>query len=96
MSTFFKASLIRAIRTTCQALASMLPVGMVITPAMLQALDWSIVYIILAWLGTGILAGVASVLTSIGTGLPEVEYEQNMYMNAEEPADSEVFDDEDE
>lgn len=73
--TFWKATAIRAIRTTCQALASMLPVGMVITPAMIQALDWSIIYVILAWLGTGILAGVASVLTSIGTGLPEAEYD---------------------
>lgn len=90
--TFWKATAIRAIRTTCQALASMLPVGMVITPAMIQALDWSIIYVILAWLGTGILAGVASVLTSIGTGLPEVEYEHDAYMNMEEPEDSEVKD----
>ncbi len=94
MSTFIKASLIRAIRTTCQALASMLPVGMVITPAMIQALDWSIVYVILAWLGTGILAGVASILTSIGTGLPEVEYEKHLYQYHDEPADSEVDDEE--
>lgn len=75
MNTFIKATLIRAIRTTCQALASMLPVGMVITPAMIQTLDWSVVYVILAWLGTGLLAGVAAVLTAIATGLPEAEYD---------------------
>lgn len=75
MNTFIKATLIRAIRTTCQALASMLPVGMIITPTMIQTLDWSVVYVILAWLGTGLLAGVAAVLTAIGTGLPEAEYD---------------------
>lgn len=84
MNTFIKATLIRAIRTTCQALASMLPAGMVITPAMIQALDWSIVYVILAWLGTGLLAGVAAVLTAIATGLPEAEYEVEEWEDEED------------
>lgn len=74
MNTFIKASLIRAVRTVCQTLASMLPVGAVITPSLLQSLDWGFLYVFLAWLGTGLLAGVASMLTSIATGLPEVDY----------------------
>ena len=91
MNTFLKASLIRSIRTVCQTLASMIPAGFVITPAIIQGLEWSFLYVVLAWFGTGILAGVASMLTSIATGLPEVEFEQHVYMNAEEPDDAEVF-----
>ncbi len=93
MNTFIKASLIRCIRTICQTLASMLPVGTVITPSLLQSLDWSIFYVIMAWLVTGLLSGVASILTSVATGLPEVEYEQHIYMSQEEPDDAEVEDD---
>ena len=92
MNTFIKASLIRSLRTVCQTLASMLPVGAVITPSLLQSMDWSFLYVILAWLGTGLLSGVASILTSIATGLPEVDYEQHLYMSVDEPQDSEVDD----
>lgn len=94
MNTFIKASLIRGLRTVCQTLASMLPVGAVITPSLLQSMDWSFLYVILAWLGTGLLSGVASILTSVATGLPEVEYEQHLYMSADEPEDAEVTEDE--
>lgn len=93
MNAFWRATLIRSVRTFCQALASMLPVGTVITPVMIQALDWSILYVILAWLGTGLLAGLAAALTAIATGLPEVEYEFDRIMNEDEPEDSEVPDD---
>lgn len=91
MNVFWKASLLRALRTVCQTLASMLPVGAVITPSLLQSMDWSFLYVILAWLGTGLLSGVASILTSIATGLPEVDYEQHLYMSHDEPDDSEVI-----
>lgn len=70
---FIKAAAIRAFRTTCQTLGSMLPVGFVITPAILQTLDWSILYVIGAWLATGLLAGIISMLNSFATGLPEVD-----------------------
>lgn len=70
---FWKSALIRALRTICQSLASTLPVGFVITPVMVQEANWSMVYVVLAWLGTGCLAGLASLLTSIATGLPEVK-----------------------
>ena len=73
--TFLKAAGVRALRTTCQTLASMLPVGFVIAPEMVQNADWSILYIILAWLGTGLLSGIASFLTSLANGLPEVKQE---------------------
>ena len=93
MDTFWKATLIRALRTVCQTLASMLPVGAVVTPSLLQSLDWSFLLVILAWIGTGLLSGVASILTSIATGLPEVDYEQHLYMSHDEPEDSEVVED---
>ena len=70
---FWKAAFIRAFRTICQTLASTLPVGFVVTPVMVQQANWSTVYVILAWLATGFLGGVASLLTSIATGLPEAK-----------------------
>lgn len=72
---FWKAALIRALRTVCQTLASTLPVGFVVTPVMVQNANWTMLYIVVAWLGTGLLNGVASLLTSIATGLPEAKNE---------------------
>ena len=80
MRDFWKAALIRALRTVCQTLASSLPVGTVVTVTMIKEMDVSIVYCILAWLATALLNGVASLLTSIATGLPEVD----MYFKAQE------------
>lgn len=88
---FWKAAGIRALKTVCQTLAAMLPAGFVLTPAMVQAFDWKVLYVVLAWIGTGLLAGLASILTSIATGLPEVAYAEHIYMSKEEPADSEVI-----
>lgn len=92
MNIFWKASLIRSLRTVCQTMASMLPVGAVVTPSLLQSLDWSFLFVIFAWIGTGLLSGVASMLTSIATGLPEDKYERHLYQYRDEPADSEVKD----
>lgn len=75
MNKFWKAALIRAGRTVAQNLASTLPAGLVITPVMIEKADWKVIYVILAWLLTGFLGGVASLLTSIATGLPEVKEE---------------------
>lgn len=69
---WWRAAGIRAIRTICQELVTTLPIGFVVTPIMIQTLDWSIVYVILAWLGTGLLGGLSSLLTSLA-GLPEVD-----------------------
>ena len=40
------------------------------------------------------LAGILSLLTSVATGLPEVEYAEHIHMSQEEPDDAEVDDDE--
>lgn len=59
---FWKAALIRALRTVCQtAIAS---IG---TAAVLSDVNWLVVG------SASLLAGILSILTSIATGLPEAE-----------------------
>ena len=82
MNTFIKASLIRAIRTICQT-----AVAVIGTAFVLSDVNWWAV------VSASLLAGILSILTSVSTGLPEVEYEHDAYMNMEEPEDSEVPDD---
>lgn len=69
---WWKAAGIRAARTMAQTLVSALPVGFVVTPVMVEHASWSAVYAVIAWLLTGALAGVSSLLTSLA-GLPEVD-----------------------
>ena len=78
MNTFIKYTLIRAIRTICQT-----AVAVIGTAFVLSDVNWWAV------VSASLLAGILSVLTSVATGLPEVEYENYMYMNADEPEDSE-------
>lgn len=63
----------RAERTIAQSLVSTLPASFAVTPVMLKEADISILYVILAWLLTGFLAGGTSLLTSYFKGIPEVE-----------------------
>lgn len=60
--TFWYATLIRAIRTICQTAVATIGTAMVVTDV-----NW--VYV----LSASALAGILSILTSIATGLPEVE-----------------------
>ena len=83
MSTFIKASLIRAIRTICQT-----AVAVIGTAFVLADVNWWAV------VSASLLAGILSILTSVATGLPEVEYEQHLYMSVDEPNDAEVDDEE--
>lgn len=62
MSDFVKAALVRAIRTVAQT-----AVATIGTSAVLSAVDWRMVA------SASILAGILSILTSIATGLPEVD-----------------------
>lgn len=59
---FWRACSIRAIKTTCQTAAAMIPAA-----AMIQEVDWIVVA------STAALAGLTSVLTSVAAGLPEVD-----------------------
>lgn len=59
---FWRASLVRALRTVCQTAVATIGTAMVITEV-----DWRYV------LSASLLAGLLSILTSIATGLPEVD-----------------------
>ena len=85
MNNFIKYALVRAIRTICQT-----AVAVIGTAFVLDDVNWWAVA------SASLLAGILSILTSVATGLPEVEYEQHLYMQADEPIDSEVDEDEDE
>lgn len=60
--TFWKAAGIRAVKTVCQT-----AVATIGTTALLTDVNWTAV------LSASALAGLLSILTSIITGLPEVE-----------------------
>ena len=80
-NTFIKASLNRALRTVAQT-----AIACIGSATVLSSVDWEMV------LSASLLSGILSILTSIATGLPEVEYAQHIYMSADEPEDSEVED----
>lgn len=58
---FWKATLIRAIRTVCQTAIATIGTAVVISDV-----NWQMVA------SASVLAGILSILTSIATGLPEV------------------------
>lgn len=62
MKKFLKAAGIRALRTVAQT-----AIATIGTSAILSDVNWGIVA------SASILAGILSVLTSVATGLPEVE-----------------------
>lgn len=83
MSNFWKATGIRAIKTICQT-----AVATIGTAVVLSDVDWRFV------VSASMLAGVLSVLTSIGMGLPEVD--PDVELTEEELADFESEGDDDE
>ena len=90
MNTFIKASLIRCIRTIAQTAISTIAVFSTGEIMGMTDVNWWLVA------SASILAGILSILTSVATGLPEVDYEQHLYMSHDEPEDSEVEDGENE
>lgn len=81
MKGFWTYALLRAVRTVCQVAITVIGTSFV-----LSDVDWRMV------LSASVLAGILSILTSIATGLPEDEYEKHLYQYRDEPADSEVKD----
>ena len=81
MNTFIKASLIRCCRTIAQC-----AIATIGSAVVLDQVNWGVV------VSASLLAGILSILTSVATGLPEVDYEQHLYMSADEPEDAEVED----
>lgn len=74
---FWKATLVRAVRTIAQTAVSLIG-----TAVVMSDVNWQLV------ISASLLSGILSMLTSIATGLPEVEYKEHIYMSAEEPEDS--------
>lgn len=62
MSKFWKAALIRALRTFCQT-----AVATIGTTAVLEEVNWIMVG------SSSVLAALLSILNSVATGLPEVD-----------------------
>ena len=81
---FWQSALIRAVRTIAQTALGIIIGAKAMT---LGDVNWQLV------VSASILSGIISVLTSIATGLPEAEYSEHIYMSAEEPEDSEVYED---
>lgn len=69
---WFKAALIRAVRTMAQTALSMLAVGMAISDV-----DWK------QLVSISLVAGLISILTSFATGLPEVTTEGEIVVNTD-------------
>ena len=78
---FWEATGIRAIRTFLQVVLAVWTAGTLITEV-----DWKMLLL------SAVSASIYSVLTSILTGLPEVDYEKHIHMSKDEPEDSEVED----
>ena len=83
MDNFIKYALIRCVRTICQTAIATIGSAVVFTDV-----NWPMV------VSASCLAGILSLLTSVATGLPEVEYAEHIHMSHDEPEDSEVTDDE--
>lgn len=77
MDNFIKYALIRAIKTICQT-----AVAVIGSAAVLSDVHWGVV------VSASLLAGLLSVLTSVATGLPEVEYANHIHMSHDEPEDA--------
>ena len=84
MDNFIKYALIRCVRTICQTSVATIGSAVVFTDV-----NWPMV------ISASLLAGILSILTSVATGLPEVDAETALWMNHDEPDDAEVGDDED-
>lgn len=83
--TWWKAALTRAVKTVAQTLGANLIVGGV-SSAVIRSLDVETLYVVLAWLGTGLLAGLGSLLWSLA-GLPEVEIAESAQEKGKEDTD---------
>lgn len=83
MDKFIRASLIRAARTVAQT-----AIATIASAQILEDVSWNVV------VSASILAGILSILTSIATGLPEVD--ETYILEEDDEFEEEEEDDEDE
>ena len=81
---FWISAAVRAIRTVCQT-----AVAVIGTAAVLNDVNWMYV------LSASALSGILSILTSIATGLPEVELAATLYSLDNDPDDYDFDEEED-
>lgn len=84
MNELIKASLIRALWTFCEVAA----VTIGTNATFLSDVNWLMV------LSASVLGFIVAFLKCLATGLPEVNYKNHLYQYYDEPADSEVEDEE--
>ena len=83
---FWRAALIRAIKTVCQTAVATIGTAIVVTDV-----NW--VYV----LSASALAGILSILTSLSVGLPEVSLAETLYALDNDPYhEDEDFEDDEE
>lgn len=80
---FWKAALIRAIKTVCQTAIATIGTAMVVTDV-----NWMYV------LSASALSGILSILTSLSVGLPEVDLAETLYALDNDPEEYEEEDEE--
>lgn len=82
---FWKAALIRAIKTVCQTAVATIGTAMVVTDV-----NWLYV------LSASALSGILSILTSLSVGLPEVNLAETLYAldNVPDEEDEEFIEEE--
>lgn len=70
---YWKKILIRAWHAVWETAAATLPATIVITPAMIEHFDKSLLVAVAAWLATALAAGVVSIIKSLAIGIPEAK-----------------------
>lgn len=75
----FKAALKRAMHTFWQTLAACVPVGVVVTPKMIEEFNWSALLVVAAWILTALFAAIFSFVKSMAAGMPEVQLADTLY-----------------
>lgn len=83
MNTLLKASFVRALWTFCEVAA----VTIGTNATFLSDVNWLMV------LSASVLGFIVAFLKCIATGLPEVDYQEHLYMSVDEPQDAEVHND---
>lgn len=70
---YWNAILMRAWHAVWETAGATLPASIIITPAMIEQFDWKLLYVVVAWAATALIAGGLSVVKSLAAGVPEAE-----------------------